>query len=82
MLYSGDGGYTFPTVLASAIPNSGSAALTVPNLLPSTTARVEVRCSNNIFFNVSPGNFTLANDHIFGDGFEVTDRIFADGFGP
>ena len=82
VLYSGDGGYTFPTVLASAIPNSGSAALTVPNLLPSTTARVEVRCSNNIFFNVSPGNFTLSNDHIFGDGFEVTDRIFADGFGP
>lgn len=69
MLYSVDGGYTFATVLASAIPNSGTATLTLPNLAASTLARIEVRCSSNIFFNVSPGNFNVTNDRIFADGF-------------
>ncbi|MBS0557453.1 MAG: hypothetical protein JSR27_08590 [Proteobacteria bacterium] len=83
VLYSADGGATFPIVLASAIPNSGSATLTVPNLPATTTARIEVRCSNSIFFNVSPGNFNMqVRDAIFADGFEVLDRIFANGFEP
>ena len=69
VLYSADGGQTFAATLASAAPNSGSATVTVPNL-PTATARVEVRCSDNIFFDISPGDFTIFVDEIFADGFE------------
>ncbi|MDR3387732.1 MAG: M12 family metallo-peptidase [Rudaea sp.] len=69
VLYSSDGGLTFAATLASAVPNSGSANVIVPNL-PTTTARIEVRCDGNIFFDISPGNFTIFADEIFKDGFE------------
>jgi len=69
VLYSADGGQTFAAALATGVPNSGSATVTVPNL-PTATARVQVRCSDNIFFDISPGDFTIYIDEIFADGFE------------
>jgi hypothetical protein len=69
VLYSADGGQTFPATLASQVPNSGSANVTVPNL-PTTAARIEVRCDGNIFFDISPGDFSIVADQIFADGFE------------
>ena len=69
VLYSADGGQIFAAALATGVPNSGSATVTVPNL-PTATARVQVRCSDNIFFDVSPGDFTIYIDEIFADGFE------------
>ena len=69
ILYSSDGGLTFPALLASAVPNSGSAKVVSPNLA-SATARIEVACSGNIFFDISAGNFTIVTDVIFKDGFE------------
>ncbi len=71
VLYSSDGGQTFTATLAAAVPNSGSATVTAPNLLTST-ARIEVRCHGNIFFDISPVNFTIVGDEIFKDGFEGT----------
>ena len=59
---STDGGATFPTPLATAIPNSGAFSWTVP-FTPSTTARVRVTAHDGIG---NPGadsshvNFTLA----------------------
>ena len=69
VFYSADGGQTFAATLASAVPNSGSAAVVSPNLTTST-ARVEVACHDNIFFDISPGNFGIVSDEIFKDGFE------------
>lgn len=56
---SSDGGDSFAYAVASGVPNNGNATITVP---PVTTnaARVYVGCSNNLFFNVSPANFTIA----------------------
>jgi hypothetical protein len=68
VLYSGDGGNTF-ALLASGVANSGSATVIAPNLA-TTAARVEVRCNGNIFFDISPGDFTLIADEIFKDGFD------------
>lgn len=56
---STDGGQSFPTALATGVPNSGSASVPVP-VISTAQARVRVMCSNNIFFNVSPANFTIA----------------------
>ncbi|MAY74604.1 MAG: hypothetical protein CMJ31_07845 [Phycisphaerae bacterium] len=58
ILLSTDGGQTFSTVLASGVPNDGSADVTLPNVSTSS-ARIRVQPTDNVFFNVSPGNFTI-----------------------
>ena len=58
ILLSTDGGLTYPTVLATNVPNDGSQVITVPNL-PSTTCRIMVICSNGTFFDISNNNFTI-----------------------
>jgi hypothetical protein len=55
---STDGGFNYPTLLASGVPNNGSANITVPNI-STTQARVKVKASNNIFFDISNQNFTI-----------------------
>ncbi|HAE31940.1 MAG TPA: hypothetical protein DCF89_12555, partial [Flavobacteriales bacterium] len=58
ILLSTDGGLTYPTVLASNVPNDGSETITVPNV-GTTTARVMVICSNGTFFDISDNNFEI-----------------------
>lgn len=58
ILLSTDGGLTYPITLATNVANDGSQDITVPNN-PSTTCRVIVRCSSNIFFDISNTNFTI-----------------------
>ena len=55
---STDGGYTFPTLLVAGTPNDGSASVLVPNLTTSQ-ARVKVKASNNVFFDISNANFSI-----------------------
>lgn len=68
---STNGGTTFAHALGN-VPNNGLAAVLVPPSA-STQARVRAWCSNNVFFNISPGDFTIAvdPDRIFRFGFEV-----------
>jgi len=58
ILLSTDGGVTFPTVLASNVPNIGSNAVMVPNITTST-AVVMIICSNGTFFDISDNVFTI-----------------------
>ncbi len=58
ILLSTDGGNTYPTALATGIPNNGSASIVVPNA-PSTTVRIKVICSDNIFFDISNQNIEI-----------------------
>lgn len=58
VLLSTDGGLTFPTVLAANTPNDGSEAVALPAVLTST-ARIKVASSNNIFFDISNANFSI-----------------------
>lgn len=57
ILLSTDGGFNY-TALSSGTPNDGSQTVTVPGGT-STTARVMVRCSDNVFFDISNVNFTI-----------------------
>ena len=53
-----DGGFTYPILLASQIPNTGFATIEVPNA-PSSSCRIRIRASDNIFFDISDQNFQI-----------------------
>lgn len=71
VLLSLDGGASFPSVLLAGTPNDGAADVGMP---PTSTARARlmVRCSTNVFFDVSDDDFAVAPTLSlpFGDGFE------------
>jgi len=58
ILLSTDGGTTYPVTLASAVPNNGSANITVPNNTGSQ-CRVKVQGNGNVFYDVGNTNFTI-----------------------
>lgn len=56
---SADSGQSYPIVLAASTPNDGAQAVLAPNF-NTTTARVKVSCADNIFFDISNTDFTIA----------------------
>lgn len=62
ILLSTDGGQTFPTVLLANTPNDGYATVTVPtSVAASSSARIKIKASGNIFFDLSNQNFSITN---------------------
>jgi subtilisin-like proprotein convertase family protein len=61
ILMSTDGGYTFPFVLASNVPNDGEHDIVVPVTGggDSSTVRIKVEGHNNIFYAINSTNFSL-----------------------
>ena len=55
---STDGGMTYPINLLNSTPNTGSALVVLPNLT-TASARLKIEAVGNIFFNVTPGNFSI-----------------------
>ena len=55
---STDGGVTFPILLKENTPNDGSETLIIPNH-PTSTARIMVEATDNIFYSVNAVNFTI-----------------------
>lgn len=49
---STDAGLNFDELLISGVPNTGSAEIVCPNL-PAADARVKVKATDNVFFNIS-----------------------------
>jgi len=54
-----DGGYTYPYILLGSTPNDGSQNVTLPGGVTSTRARIKIEAIGNIFFAISPVNFTI-----------------------
>ena len=55
---STDGGYTWPHQVATGVPNSGTASVTLPNV-PTNQGRIKVKAAGNYFFDISNTNFTV-----------------------
>ncbi|MFL5331188.1 MAG: reprolysin-like metallopeptidase [Gemmataceae bacterium] len=60
ILLSTDGGLTFPTTLAANTPNDGTETVTIPNSY-GNLARIKIQPTNNVFFDISDTNFTIAS---------------------
>lgn len=58
---STDGGLTYPTILATAVPNSGTANIIVPNAIGNNN-RIKVEAAANIFFDISNTNFEIKSN--------------------
>lgn len=57
---STNSGATFGWPLSASTPNDGSATIVVPSVPDTTAARVRVSCVDNVFFDVSDVNFSIA----------------------
>ena len=58
ILLSTDGGLTYPTTLATAVPNDGAQDIIVPNM-NAENCRVMVKGNGNIFFNINTARFAI-----------------------
>ena len=61
LLVDTNGDTLFEFVVASDIPNTGSAQIVVPSL-SLDNARLMLKCADNIFFSVSEGAITFSSD--------------------
>ncbi|MDQ2772713.1 MAG: M12 family metallo-peptidase, partial [Bacteroidota bacterium] len=56
-----DGGLTYPTTLATGVPNNGAAVVVAPSPTSNQTqARIMVEAADNYFFDISNANFTIS----------------------
>ena len=62
ILLSTDGGFTYPVALALEVPNTGSYTFTVPNIPETSQARMMIKGSGNVFFDINNQNFSIIPD--------------------
>lgn len=60
---STDGGLTYPIVLNANVPNDGSHSVVIPGVA-TTTARLMVKASDNIFFAINAADFSITESEI------------------
>ncbi|MDF1865047.1 MAG: zinc-dependent metalloprotease family protein [Saprospiraceae bacterium] len=71
ILISFDGGFTYPTTLASNVTNDGSHDIVVPNAV-GTQNRIKVEAAGNIFFDISDEDFEIVSGSTNDFSFDVT----------
>ncbi len=58
-----DGGFSFPVQVADDVPNDGIQSILLPGVA-TTTARLMIKASNNIFFAVNTSDFTITASEV------------------
>ena len=58
VLFSSDGGRTFPLVLAAGTPNDGLQSVTLPGV-PTDQGRIRVEGAGHVFFDLSDADFSV-----------------------
>ncbi len=81
ILFSTDGGLTFPTILLANTPNDGSEAIIVPNVV-AEKCKIMVKPSNNVYFNVNNKSIsigysvaTVCNSYAVNPNFTIPDNV-------
>ncbi len=64
LVMSLDGDSSFNFLLAENIPNNGSFIINIPPIPPTSSARLMIQASNNIFFDISSGVITIQNNYV------------------
>jgi hypothetical protein len=59
---SADGGRSFPYLVSAATRNDGREAVWLPNVPTTDSARIKVKGSGNVFFNINAANFRIVHD--------------------
>lgn len=62
LLFSTDGGNTFPHILATNLANSGRAKITVPSSITTTNGRFMLKAEGNLFLAVNAGTINVKED--------------------
>ena len=65
ILFANDGGVNFSsfTPLLENTPNDGSQSVTLPSGT-SSTGRILIQCSDNIFYNINNGSFNIIDSNL------------------
>lgn len=58
ILFSADGGYTYPYTILASTPNDGSQSITIPSVRTSK-GRIMVKAVGNVFFNINTADITV-----------------------
>ena len=74
IILSTDGGLTYTDTIALGVPNTGSANVNIPGVI-STTARVMIKCSDNIFFDISNQNFEITGSDFTLNAINPVDEV-------
>lgn len=68
LLLSMDGGFTFPVILASQVPNDGVHEIIVPKQITSE-GRIKVAAVGNVFYSINAANLTIKEEIEIPKGF-------------
>lgn len=60
VLFSTDGGVSFPYTILSGTANDGTETFIVPNM-PTCNGRFMIRANGNIYFNINAGTITISS---------------------
>jgi len=78
ILFSNDGGLTFPTTLAASTTNDGSHTVTMPSI-GTSQGRIKVKAIGNYFFDINNEDITIISDCIVDAGDIIdTETVTAD----
>ncbi len=66
ILFSNDGGLTYPITLASNVLNNGTHTIVSPDVT-TTTGRIKIESVGNIFFNVNVANISVQSSEFIMD---------------
>ena len=79
ILLSTNGGSKFPIILADDTANDGMENITLPDKF-SNAARIKVKCSDNVFFDINDANLDLVPENVpCNTVAEITDNPVVDG---
>lgn len=67
IMFSADGGESFPYKIAAATANDGSETIVIPSI-PTTKGRLMVKATNNVFYNVNGGYITIQSGSCAAEG--------------